>query len=461
MKARMRVRVTPGGKVRGEAIVPGDKSISHRWLLLAASARGRSRLVGLPRSLDVLSTAACLKSLVPTIEPAVEAWGVRPPHPAESHGSTWKRGGSSLDRDALELEGEGRDGLIEPTGSLDCGNSGTTMRLLAGLVASRPFTIVLDGDRSLASRPMERVAVPLREMGADVATDEGHPPLVVRGGALRGIRHEPGVPSAQVKGAVLLAGLAATGTTTVVEPIPTRDHTERLLGALGAPIRSHGPEVVLDGPYQPEGFEGVVPGDPSSAAFLIAAAGLTGAELSVAGVGSNPSRLHFVEVLRRMGLDVESELEGERVGEPVGSLRVSPPDGLRPVIVPPAELPLVIDEVPVLAALAAHAPGASRFEGAGELRVKESDRLAVLAEGFRGLGGGASVDGDTLVIAGGGLRGGYATTAGDHRIAMALVVSALAARTESEIDGAGSVDVSFPGFLGLVRSLGGILELVP
>jgi 3-phosphoshikimate 1-carboxyvinyltransferase len=456
-----RVRVTPGGKVQGEAIVPGDKSISHRWLLLAASARGRSRLVGLPRSLDVLSTAACLKRLVPTAEPAVEAWGFRPPLAAESHGSTWNRAHPSRDPDVLELQGEGRGAFTEPAGSLDCGNSGTTMRLLTGLVASRPFTTVLDGDQSLARRPMERVAVPLREMGADVATDEGHPPLTVRGGALRGIRHEPGVPSAQVKGAVLLAGLAATGTTTVVEPIPTRDHTERLLGALGAPIRSRGPEIVLDGPFEPEGFEGVVPGDSSSAAFLIAAAALTGAELSVPGVGSNPSRLHFVEVLRRMGLEVETELEGGQVGEPVGSLRLSPPDGLRPVIVTPEELPLVIDEVPVLAALAAHAPGPSRFEGAGELRVKESDRLAALVEGLRGLGGAASVDGDTLVIAGGGLRGGYAAAAGDHRVAMALVVSALAARTSSEIEGAGSADVSFPGFLGLVRSLGGILEMVP
>jgi 3-phosphoshikimate 1-carboxyvinyltransferase len=327
------------------------------------------------------------------------------------------------------------------------------MRLLSGLAASAPFTTVLRGDESLSRRPMERVAAPLRAMGAEVVTRDGRPPVTVRGRDLHGIRFEPDVPSAQVKGAVLLAALAAEGSTTVVGSGRTRDHTERALGALGAPIRVADGEVSLDGPFQHGGFRARVPGDPSSAAFLLGIAALTGGELSLAGVGVNPSRLPFVAVLKRMGLEIEVETTAEELGEPVGTLRLAP-GHLHPVRVPPEELPLVIDEVPILAALAAHADGASRFEGASELRVKESDRLSVLADGIRALGGGAEVEGDDLVVAGGGLGGGAVPAVGDHRIAMAMTAAATAARAPSEIDGAEWTAVSFPHFFAALRALG-------
>ena len=213
--------------------MPGDKSISHRWILLAATADGRSRLEGLPRSLDTTSTADCLALLVPPVRPALEAWGSSPGVTGERHGSTWNPEASTLDLEGLDLHGEGRGSLRPPGRDLPCGNSGTSMRLLAGLVASAPFTTVLRGDASLSGRPMERVAEPLRAMGADVTTEDGRPPLTIHGRDLRGIRFEARVPSAQVKGAVFLAALAAEGPTAVIEPVPTRDHTERALAALG------------------------------------------------------------------------------------------------------------------------------------------------------------------------------------------------------------------------------------
>jgi 3-phosphoshikimate 1-carboxyvinyltransferase len=333
------------------------------------------------------------------------------------------------------------------------------MRLLAGLVSSSPFETLLAGDPSLSARPMDRVALPLREMGADVTTEDGHPPLTIRGSRLRGIRFEPDVPSAQVKGAVLFAALAGEGTTTVTERVTTRDHTERLFRALGAPIHSEGLDVALQGPFQHEGFTGTIPGDPSSAAFLLGAGALTGGHVTIRGVGLNPTRLHHLDVLGRMGVEVEIEVEREESGEPVGSMRLGPIGAVRPVEVSADELPLVIDEVPLLAALATHADGQSRFEGAGELRVKESDRLSFLVEGVRGLGGEAVEEGDDLVLGGGGMVGGSARSAGDHRLAMAFAVAALAARGLSDIDGIESAAVSFPGFLRLLHSLGADIEV--
>jgi 3-phosphoshikimate 1-carboxyvinyltransferase len=456
----MRGRVTPGGTVGGDAGVPGDKSIAHRWLLMAATADGRSLLRGVPRSLDVRSTAACLSQLAPTARPALEAWASSPSVTDERHGSTWNRDPSTLDLETLDLAGEGRGELREPDRELDCGNSGTTMRLLAGSVSSAPFGTVLRGDRSLSSRPMERVARPLRAMGADVTTEDGHAPLVVRGGALRGIAFEPDVPSAQVKSAVLLAALAAEGRTTVAERIRTRDHTERLFVALGAPIHVRETTVDLDGPFQHGGFRGTVPGDPSSAAFLLGAAALTGGDLTIRNVGLNPTRLGFLDVLARMGLEVEIEVEGEEVGEPVGSMRLGPGGELRPIHVDRHELPRVIDEVPILASLAVHASGPSRFDGAAELRKKESDRLSVLAEGIRALGGEAAEEGDDLLVGGGGLAGGAAASAGDHRIAMAFAVSALVALGPTDIDGIEAASVSFPGFFELLDRLGADVEVL-
>jgi 3-phosphoshikimate 1-carboxyvinyltransferase len=455
----MRIRVQPGAPIGGETTVPGDKSIAHRWLILAATADGTSLVAGLPPSLDVRSTASCLAHLSPRARPALDLWARKAVAPVEGGRSTWNVETSSDVDTPLEVEAEGRAGLGAPEVDLDCGNSGTTMRLLAGVLAASPFESVLVGDPSLSSRPMERVAAPLRAMGAGVETSEGHAPLRIAGGRLRGIRYETGVPSAQVKSALLLAGTAAEGTTTVVETAPTRDHTERALAALGAPLTREGTTVHISH-FQHGGLRGRVPGDPSSGAFLLVAAALTGGSVTIRDVGLNPSRLRYLDVMRRMGLAIEVSKEREEVGEPVGSIRAHAPDALAGTVVDPEELPLVIDEVPVLGALAAHARDATRFLRAAELRVKESDRLRGLVDGIRSLGGDATVEGDDLVVTGGGLAGGTATAGGDHRMAMALCVAAVAAREACEIDGVESADVSFPGFVTELRALGAAVEVV-
>lgn len=454
----MRIRVTPGGTLHGEPRVPGDKSIAHRWLILAATARGRSRLVGLPSSLDVRSTASCLACVSDRGRPALEAWARNVAAPTEGHGSTWNDDASEGPSTTLEVEGEGRSALTQPAAPLDCGNSGTTMRLVAGTLAAAPFRSMLVGDASLSTRPMERVAAPLREMGATVTTTDGHPPLEIAGGSLYGISYALPIPTAQVKGAILLAGVAAEGGTTVTEPAATRDHTERALAALGAPVSVEGTTIALQGVYQHDAFAATVPGDVSSAAFLVGAAALTGSELTVRGVGLNPSRLHFVRVLERMGVQVELRPTGEELGEPVGDLWVAPDAELGGTEVAASELPLVIDEVPILALLAAHARGETWFIGASELRAKESDRLTGVADGVRALGGHAGVEGDDLVVPGLGLRGGVADGRGDHRLAMAFAVAALAADAPSEIEGMEAADVSFPGFVETLRALGASVE---
>lgn len=331
------------------------------------------------------------------------------------------------------------------------------MRLLAGVLAAAPFETELRGDRSLSARPMERVAEPLRAMGAEVRTADGHAPLVVRGGQLRGVEHRTDVPSAQVKSAVILAGLAADGETTVIEPAPTRDHTERALAHLGAPVElAEGRTTVR--PFQHEGFSAEVPGDVSSAAFLVSAAVLTGTGLVVEGVGLNPSRTRFLDVLERMGVRSRVEVEGEELGEPRGRLEVEPGVGLSGTRVEAGELPLVIDEVPVLAVLAAYARGETSFDGAGELRVKESDRLGGIAETIRGLGGDAAIEGERLVVAGGGLRGGPADARGDHRMAMAITVAALAADEPVSVEGIEAAEVTFPAFVPALVALGARIE---
>jgi 3-phosphoshikimate 1-carboxyvinyltransferase len=333
------------------------------------------------------------------------------------------------------------------------------MRLVSGIVAAAPLRAVLTGDPSLSRRPMERVADPLRAMGATIATTDGHPPVRIDGGELRGREYRPATPSAQVKSAVLLAGLRAEGTTTVIEPAPTRDHTERALAALGAPIEAADGTIRVSA-YQHAGFEGRVPGDPSAAAFLIAAAALTGSELTLTGVGCNPTRLHFLDVMSRMGVRTTIALETTEVGEPVGTIHVEASRGIVATRVAPDELPLVIDEVPILAMLATAAPSDSWFLGAEELRVKESDRLKALTEGIRSLGGHAADEGDDLVVAGGGLAGGIAASEGDHRIGMAFAVAGLAARGPVEVREIEAADVSFPGFVPALAALGAHVEAV-
>lgn len=452
----MRITVRPGGTVRGQARVPGDKSISHRWLILTATATGRSELRGLPGALDVRSTARVLAALLPGgARVKLKGWASGSGPAPDGDRST---GNESEPRPGtLAVEARGRGALQAPGGPLDCGNSGTTMRLMAGVLASCPFEAELVGDASLSSRPMGRIAEPLRAMGAEVRTTDGHAPIAISGGRLRGIVHRCPVPSAQVKSAVLLAGLAAEGETTVSEPAATRDHTERALAALGAPVRVGEGSVTVSAFAHP-GFAGRVPGDVSSAAFLVAAAALTGSELAIHDVGLNPTRTRFLAVLDRMGVPTRTEVVRTELGEPVGDLLVEPCAGLVGTTVPGEELPLVIDEVPVLALLAAHAEGETRFAGAAELRVKESDRLAGPAEAIRALGGRAAAEGEDLVVGGGGLEGGRASTAGDHRMAMAIAVGALAARGPVEIDGMETADVSFPGFVRLLAGLGARIE---
>lgn len=453
----MLARIRPGGSVGGEAVVPGDKSIAHRWLILAATADGRGTLHDLPVSLDVRSTAGCLALIAPSARPSLETWASGPAELGKADGFTWDAGGDTLHRPEVRVEGEGRDGLRGASRPLDCGNSGTTMRLLSGVLGAAPFASVLTGDESLRARPMERVAAPLREMGASIRSTAGHAPLEIRGARLHGIRHAPSVPSAQVKGAILLAGLSASGETTVEEAVPTRDHTERALAHLGAPVRVRSGSVTVSA-FQHGGFEARVPGDLSSAAFLAAAAALTRGHLVVHGVGLNPSRMRFLDVFARMGIRTEHHVIGDQLGEPVGELVVLPGSRLVGTTVDEAELPLVIDEVPVLAAVAAHAAGETWFAGAAELRVKESDRLAGLAASIRALGGHAVVEREDLIVAGGGLRGGAVASGGDHRMAMAMAVAALVAEGACVIDGIEAADVSFPGFVGGLRSLGARIE---
>ena len=455
----MRIRITPGRTIGGATSVPGDKSISHRWLILAATAQGRSLLRSLPGSLDVHSTASCLAQVVTTARSSLEAWSLNRSASTEGNGSTWNRRLRDSSEADLQVEGHGRSGLVAPDGDLDCGNSGTTMRLLCGVLAASEFVAVLAGDESLSLRPMDRVAEPLRAMGARVETSNGRPPVKVKGARLKGIDFNVAVPSAQVKGAILLAGQCADGETVVRESASTRDHTERALIALGAPVQV-GVGHVRIGPFQHGGFEGVVPGDPSSAAFLVAGAVLTGSELTVQAVGLNPSRLHFLQVMERMGVTSQTRLQQEQVGEPVGELWAGPGADLGPVDVGPDELPLVIDEVPILALMAAHAGGASTFRGAGELRGKESDRLEAIARMIRDLGGEAEVQGDDLTVAGGGLDGGSVDGGGDHRMAMAATVAGLAARGPVSVEGMESAEVSFPGFARTLLELGADVEVL-
>ena len=455
----MRVRITPGSRLRGSLVVPGDKSVAHRWLILEATADGPSRLLGVPVSLDVRSTASCLASLSPQGRPGLEAWIADGAAMGDGHGSTWNAGALAPADTSLEVEGEGWSSLAEPRGSLDCGNSGTAMRLLAGVCAASPFRSVLTGDESLSARPMERVAEPLRAMGAEIATVEGHAPITVEGGGLRGVTYETPVPTAQVKSAVLLAGLMAEGETTVLEPAPTRDHTEIALEALGVPVERDGTTVTIE-PFQHGGLEGRVPGDPSTAAFLVAAAALTGSELTITDVGLNPTRTRFLDVMTRMGVRTEARVGRRELGEPVGELWVGPCDGVRGTRVTEEELPLVIDEVPILAMMATHASSDTWFLGAGELRVKESDRLGALGRGIADLGGHGGVEGDDLVVAGGGLEGGSAHAHGDHRMAMAFVVAGLAAGAPVEIEDVAAADVSFPGFVPALQALGASIEVL-
>jgi len=425
-------------------VVPGDKSVSHRALILGALAQGCTDIANLAPGADVQSTAACLRSLGVTIE-------------MPGHGGRGCRSGET----ACRVHGRGEIGLAEPNAPLDCGNSGTTMRLLAGVLAGQDLFAVLDGDASLRRRPMDRVAVPLRLMGAAVDGRGGgrFAPLAVRGGGLKGIDCHLPVASAQVKSALLLAGLAARGETVIHEPLPSRDHTERLLAAFGAPIAVDpvGPDgggIRVTGGGTLSGRSVHVPGDFSQAAwFIVAGLLLPGPGLELPAVGVNPTRTGLLPVLERMGARVEIRGRETAAGcnEPRADIRVGH-GVLRATEVEPAEVPLLIDEIPILAVAAACAEGQTRIRGAAELRVKESNRLAAITVGLRTLGADIDETEDGLVIRGPArLRGGMVDGHGDHRIVMALAIAGLAAAEPVTITGADCVGISYPAFFDDLR----------
>ncbi len=414
--------------ISGTLAVPGDKSISHRALLLGAIAEGPTTIRGLLRGEDCLATLAALRAMDVPIREAADG--------------------------AIHIDGKGPAALCEPGQILDCGNSGTSLRLLAGLLAGRPFFSVLTGDASLRERPMRRVAEPLRQMGATVLgrKDGSVPPLAIRGAALSGIDWKSPVASAQVKSAILLAGLQARGETRVTEPVLSRDHTERMLAMFGAPPDRAGTTVAVRGGAVLRGTSVDVPGDISSAAFFIAgAAAQPGARLRVTGVGLNPTRTGVLTVLAKMGARINCEAEAATAGEAIGNIDV---EGglLSGAAIAPDAVPALIDEIPILAVAAALAQGRSEFAGVGELRVKEVDRLAAIQVELGALGASVSVTGDRLLIEGGTpLRGAVVASRGDHRMAMSLAVAALFAEGETTIRDVACVETSCPGFADLFR----------
>ncbi len=427
------VTVHPTARVRGRLRLPGDKSISHRYAILAALADGPSTIHGFSTGADCASTVACLRALGVAIDDGRRDSAAGP---------------------TLRIEGRGLGGLRAPWTALDAGNSGSTIRMLAGVLAAHAFEATLDGDASLRRRPMRRVIAPLEAMGALVTSSGEHPPMTVHGTtAIRPLDFEPDVPSAQVKTAVLLAGLQADGTTRVRERVSTRDHTERALEAFGARVDRVGGLLSVAGRQRLAGCGLHVPGDISSAAFwLAAAAALPGSDLMLEHVGLNPTRTAILDVLRRMGVRIDTTDAYEQAHEPVGTIRIRHGE-LGAIEIGPAEVPGLIDELPVLAALATHG-GELSVSGAGELRVKESDRISSLASGLRGLGADVEEWEDGFQVRGSvRLTGGEADAHGDHRLAMAFAVAALGATGPTSIRGAGAAAVSYPEFFSVLDSL--------
>jgi 3-phosphoshikimate 1-carboxyvinyltransferase len=430
----IRYRVTPAAEIAGEVGVPGDKSISHRALMIGAVAYGTTRVTGFLEGEDCLATLRAVAAL---------GVDVRRTGPGE-----------------ILVKGVGLDGFRAPDAPLDMGNAGTAMRLFMGLLSPQAFDSVLVGDESLMRRPMERVAKPLRQMGARIATSDGRPPVRIAGGAtLNGIRYEMPMASAQVKSAMLLAGLRAAGDTIVVEPAVTRDHSERMLQAFGCEVSSRDGVVTLRPPHRLEAADIEVPGDFSSAAFFIVAACIGArAPFVVRGVGVNPTRTGLLELLELMGADLRLVNRRTCGAEPVADIEIRPAT-LRGVRVPERLVPLAIDEFPAFFIAAACAEGETLVTGAEELRIKESDRIAVMARGLGALGVRHEVLPDGLRIDGGRFGGGVVDSEGDHRVAMSFSIASLRASAPIEILDVANVATSFPGFAALGRSVGlGIME---
>ena len=436
------MRIEPAASVVGHVVVPGDKSISHRSVVIGALGEGETSVHGFGRSGDTQGTVDAARALGVEVEDVAD--------------------------DELVVHGVGLRGLGQPMDphaqrpmgtqahTVYCANSGTLMRLLAGVLAGQVGEFTLTGDESLTGRPMERVAAPLRRMGAAVETTGGHAPLVVRGSdALHGIKIEPEVASAQVKSAILLAGLNADGATTVIERIPTRDHTELMLEAAGARVRRSASSVTVEPAGELRLDEVDVPGDFSSAApLLVAAALVPGSDLTIHDLGVNPRRTGLLSVLERMGARVSVFDRRRAGGEPVASVQVQPGE-LVATEIGADEVPGLVDELPLVALLASHARGETRVTGAGELRVKETDRIEAVTDGLRTLGARihSRPDGWTVRGVPARLRGGRLDARGDHRIAMLGAVAGLASREGVAVEGADTAAISFPGFYDLLESV--------
>ena len=424
------MRVDPVPALKGHAAVPGDKSISHRAVLIGAICDGETGISGFGRSADTEATVAAVRALGVELD--------------------------EIDVDTLVVRGVGLRGLREPADPLECGNAGTLMRLLPGILVGQEGRFELVGDESLSSRPMERVAEPLRRMGARVETNDGHAPLVVVGGPLQAIDYELPVASAQVKSAVLLAGLFADGgETTVVEPLPTRDHTERLLEQAGAWIERRPRSVSVRAAERLSLGEVEIPGDFSSAApLLVAAAIVPGSSVTVHGVGLNPRRAGLLDVLARMGARVAVYNRRSIGGEPAGDVEVRASE-LVGTAISPAEVPTLVDELPLFALAAGHARGESIVRGASELRVKETDRIEAVVEELRRLGAHIRATRDGFRVRGvpARLRGGVVDARGDHRLAMLGGVAGVSSREGVDVQGAEAVETSFPGFFNVLEQL--------
>jgi 3-phosphoshikimate 1-carboxyvinyltransferase len=424
------MKVEPAGAIVGHIAVPGDKSISHRAVLIGSLTDGETRVHGVGRSGDTEATVHAMRQLGVEIE--------------------------DVSSDDLVVHGVGLRGLRAPDEPIDCGNAGTLMRLLTGILAGQSGRFELTGDESLRSRPMDRVAEPLTRMGARIETENGLPPLVVDGSdALRGIDYALPVASAQVKSAILLAGLNAGGTTTIVEPAPTRDHTELMLAAAGARVRRRPSSVSIEPAGSLELEEVIVPGDFSAAApFIVAATLLPGSELTIHDLGLNPLRTGLLDVLERMGARASVFNRRKLGGEWIGDLEVRSAE-LVGTEITGEEVPRLVDELPLFALAAAFARGESRVRGAGELRVKETDRIEAVTNGLRTLGLRVRANDDGFGVRGvpSRPRGGGMGSAGDHRIAMLAAVAGLVSREGVDIGDAEAVAISFPGFFDLVEAV--------
>lgn len=432
-----RIELRRAKRLKGEIIPPPDKSISHRAVILSSLAKGRSIVRNFLRAEDTMSTVNAFIKL-----------GVK----IEDKGKK------------IIIEGKGIYGLKEPADIIDCGNSGTTMRLLSGVLSGNPFLSVLTGDSSLRSRPMGRVITPLRQMGAGIMArdNDRYPPIAVRGRKLKAIKYAMPVASAQVKSALLLAGLYADGETEISEPVKSRDHTERMLPSYGAKIKIEGFKIKVKGGQKLKARNIDVPGDFSSAAFFIVAALLIpDSDIKIKGVGINPTRTGLLDVLKSMGAEIEltnirdvSRHSSLFVGEPVADIHCKGGRGLKAVNITKEQIPALIDEFPILCIAATQADGVTTIRGAEELRVKESDRIKAMAEGLKKMGAEVKEFKDGLSIKGNAnLKGASINSYGDHRIAMAFSIAALIAKGKTTINGISAVNISFPGFFEILKRL--------